>query len=371
MTVYNEAWLYNLYIREQADEALYEEAIPQERYQALYAATGTAFYTPNIFVRIGLGFGVFIITLFSCGLLALMFSAVLRDSDHIDGFLSFLCLVTGSACLFFALHFIRTRNDYNSGRDNMLVWLSVVSYYSAVVTMLPHGTSNSLLSFMGCIMALVAGFVFMDTLMSVIALLCLLLFIYFACSGWGQAVASFVMMGVSWAVYYVLTGMERLYPIFRNCIYYLRLVALLTLYAAGNYYMLSKAAVRFQDNTYVVIGGPLGIFYWIWTLGLPVAYIAIGIVRKHLMLVRTGALLVIAGILTFRYFHSLLPAEIALTLGGIICILLASVLLTRLKEPKYGFTAQRGFSGYDKKSVELLLEDKMTKPAGDDNKHQE
>lgn len=369
--MYNKQWLYNLYVRQQADEALYKGAIDEEAYKTIYRAKPAGFYTPNIFVRIGMGIAVFIMALFGLGLISLVFLTG-DGGEHIEQVFGVLMLLLSGACLFIAIQMIRDRHDYNSGRDNMLIWLSGTGIFSGIV-LVSHGDSSFSVAY-SVLAMLISGslaVLFFDMLMSVLAFLSLLACIYFICTKGGevgQGIASFAIMGVSGVMYYLLTPVERLKPLFRNCIYYVRLVALLTLYAAGNYYVVCRAATGFAPYTQGSITGGLSIFFWACTFGIPLVYLAIGIRKKELMLIRTGALLIVAGVLTFRQYHSVLPAEIALSIGGIIAIAVAYKLLVSLRDGKAGFTAQKGFAGHEKKAIELLLEDRLLNNK-DENRH--
>jgi hypothetical protein len=369
--MYNKEWLYNLYVRQQADEALYEGAIDEEAHKAIYRAKPAPFYTPNIFVRIGMGIAVFIMALFGLGFISLVFLTS-DGGEHVEQVFGVLVLLLAGSCLFIGVQMIQNRHDYNSGRDNMLLWLAGLGTFAGIV-LITHGDASYPVAY-SLLAMLIAGtlaFVFIDMLMSVLAFLALLSLIYLVCGkagAVGQGIASFAIMGVSGVVYYLLTPAERLRPLFRNCFYYVRLVALLTLYAAGNYYIVCKAATGFSGYTEATITGGLGIFFWVCTFGIPLVYLAIGIRKRELMLMRAGALLLVAGVLTFRQYHSVLPAEIALSVGGIICIVIAYWLLNYLENGRAGFTAQKGFAGYDKKAIELLLEDRLLNNK-DENRH--
>jgi hypothetical protein len=87
-------------------------------------------------------------------------------------------------------------------------------------------------------------------------------------------------------------------------------------------------------------GIPLGWLFWILTLFIPLLYIAAGIRNKDSILIRSGLILVFAGVLTFRNYHHILATEIALVLGGILLTLIAYGLTRYLKYPKHGFSSE-------------------------------
>jgi uncharacterized membrane protein len=56
------------------------------------------------------------------------------------------------------------------------------------------------------------------------------------------------------------------------------------------------------------------------------------------MFLRIGLILIAAMILTIRYYYSIIPLEVAMTIFGSILLLLSYALIKFLKQPKFGFT---------------------------------
>ena len=53
---------------------------------------------------------------------------------------------------------------------------------------------------------------------------------------------------------------------------------------------------------------------------------------------RVGLLLIAAMIFTIRYYHSIVPYEVAMSIGGTVLLILSYALISYLKQPKFGFT---------------------------------
>jgi hypothetical protein len=83
---------------------------------------------------------------------------------------------------------------------------------------------------------------------------------------------------------------------------------------------------------------PGGWIFWIPTVLLPFIYIFKGIQRKDIILLRTGLLFIAAIICTIRYYHHLAPLEVAMTIGGLIMVLIAYAITKYLTPAKHGFT---------------------------------
>jgi uncharacterized membrane protein YgcG len=68
-------------------------------------------------------------------------------------------------------------------------------------------------------------------------------------------------------------------------------------------------------------------------------YCVYGLARKNRLFLRTGLICVLLAIATIRYFHSFLPAEIGLTLGGILLCSLAVAMIRMFKTERHGITS--------------------------------
>ncbi len=118
-----------------------------------------------------------------------------------------------------------------------------------------------------------------------------------------------------------------------------QLISLLTLYAAGNYFVVSMLSSLLHNSpSDINVSLPFSWFFWLWTILLPFVYVLLGIKNKNLMLLRIGLLLVVLAGLTFRMIFHLLPTEYALVLSGTVLPVVAIVLIKYLKTPKNGFT---------------------------------
>lgn len=83
---------------------------------------------------------------------------------------------------------------------------------------------------------------------------------------------------------------------------------------------------------------PYAFVFYFFTVLLPPAYIYLGLKQKDRLLFRIGLLLIVASILTIRHYHSVLPVEIAFTMGGAVLIGLSYGLIRWLQTPRNGFT---------------------------------
>lgn len=68
-------------------------------------------------------------------------------------------------------------------------------------------------------------------------------------------------------------------------------------------------------------------------------------------------MLVAPAIFTIRYYHPILPTELALTFGGMILLAVVYSIIRYLKKPKFGFTyAENSNAGdMDRMKIESLI----------------
>src|ERR1019366_1743404 len=247
-----------------------------------YKAKEVKFYTPNFFVKIGLALLTLVICSFAMGLIALMFSF---HSPQV--LLIFMGIVTYVA----AEILISQKAHYNSGVDNMLVWMAALFLCLGISWGMGGGPyEDSIFSFLTFIICFVLAARFADTLLSIAATIALLCFVFFSYQHTGalaKATTPFIIMIVSAAIYFVSAIMANSpgLLLYRYCLKCVNVVALLALYASGNYYLVKELSnemfhlgLRLQDPL------PMGWFFWSWTFFVPLIYIGMGIRNKNITL---------------------------------------------------------------------------------------
>ncbi|MEO7766927.1 MAG: hypothetical protein ABIS01_05855, partial [Ferruginibacter sp.] len=127
--------------------------------------------------------------------------------------------------------------------------------------------------------------------------------------------------------------------LYYNCVKVLSISALVSLYFSGNYYVVKEAGTALL-NLDVAKNGDLPIkwLFWLFTIVIPFVYIARGIQKKDIILIRIGLLLVAMIVFTIRYYYTIAPIELIMVLAGLILLAFSYGLTHYLKVPKYGFT---------------------------------
>jgi hypothetical protein len=369
MISYNKKWLYALHVRKQADEALHEGLIDDSTHKAIYQKHPAGFYTPNFFVRVGLGLLAIVITVFGTGLLELMTQANGQ---------TWIFVLTGVGCIAAAETIIQTKKHYNSGLDTTLVWLAAVFMWSAFLMGIETRTwydnsptrvdyTDVKLSMAGLVIAAALAIRYADMLLSIAATVCLILLVFFICqhgSGLMKNITPFILIVLVGAIYMAAERARKTQALlfYHNCLLCVRITALVAFYASGNFYMVNE--LRENNEVNHTSMGAIGWFFWAWTIALPLAYIAAGIRRRNIILVRVGIPLVAVAVLTFRYYHHVMAPEVALMLGGVVLIIVSYLLMKHLRTPKGGFTFQPETFVKDTPDIGRLITGELVKNAG-------
>jgi hypothetical protein len=336
MIAYNRTSLDNLSIRNQAQEAVESGCITGEENKNIGTAYPVNFYTPNIFICVGLFLLTFLIAACSLGLLMLI-SAGSSDS------VSFLLIFFGLVC-YGALEFVvRRRQHYKSGVDYGLLWMSAGLLYSGL-----YFSVNNLTVISQCIIVFAISLLFTlrfaNNVMALFAYTALLTFIFKVADEFHRIVQlflPFILMAVSIAVWLVSVKFyqDKRCRHYKQCITAIKLAALTSFYVAGNYFVAREiGSYMFGVSPYAGTFS-LGWLFWILTVGTPLFYIYQGIRKKDRLFLWTGLALIAAAVFTIRYYYNLMPVEWAFILGGSIMITIAYGLINYFKTPRHGFTS--------------------------------
>jgi len=338
MIAYNTTWLYNLLIRDQADEASNRHCITGGENERIFTTHAVNFYTPNFFVRIGLFILTVVIALFTLGLFLLAFLS--GNDNQIGGLMIFLGVLA-----YISLEVMVAKRHYKSGVDDALLWIapaSIVAGFNimATISYMENAIIIFILSlflfirFINMVIAGIAGIAFISVLF--------LAFIKLGESA--KATAPFVVMITSALLYLFATKMlkKEKYKFYFNGLLLISIIALTGFYIAGNYFVVRETSIAmFNLDLQEGQAIPLGWLFWILTFIIPVIYIARGIQKKDVVLLRVGLALIAAMIFTVRYYYHVMPAETAAVIGGVSLIAISYALIRYLREPKYGFTYKK------------------------------
>lgn len=314
MLAYNKTELDNLEIATAAEKAFKYQYISAAERDSIIAAHPAKLYTPNIFLRIGIFILTTIIAAFSLGLLALM-----SLNQRTDEFFSGLVLFFGIICYAVAELLIKEKHHYKSGADDALIYFSFACICSSIILLTHYEDKERLMALIAAVLGVYFSLRFADMIVTAVAFVAVMYLLYVCLPN------PWVMMILSLGIYLLSIRLNNKY--YTNNIIVLQALSLLTLYAAGNYYIVREVTEQSQD------------IFWVSTVLIPFIYLGLGIYKKDKTLLRIGLVLMAAVVFTIRYYHSIAPLEVVMTLAGAGMIAIAYILTRYLKIPRKGFTS--------------------------------
>ena len=334
MTAYNPDSLKNLFVSEQAEEAYLAECIDDETYKKIILSHPVNFYSPNTFVQIGLGILTVFISMASLGILYMI------AKPHNFYYLFFVFGLLSFAGLEVL---INSNKHYNSGVDNVLLWSASGFTVIGLSGVVDNTLNNELvLSIISLLICTVAALRYSDRIMGIAAFISLYVFLfYFNKSYLPMAAFSFPFILISlsflcWLLFKKLNENKSNF-IYQNLCSVLSITAILAFYFSGNFFLVSELSKEHFQLELSEANKIYKAIFWIWTMAIPILYIWKGIKEKDLIFTRGGILLFAVSVLTFRYYHSILPAEIALITAGVLLMISSYWLMDFLQTPKIGF----------------------------------
>lgn len=337
MISYNSKTLDNLEVQEAAEKALRKQCISAEEFQQIKTAYPVDLYSPNPYIRVGLFILTIIITLFSFGLFCLMF---MQGGERAIGGLTVFFGLAAFGGIEFMVH---EKKHYKSGVDTALMWTSGAAIIGGICVIIRDFPGTLALSLLVLVLATAFVLRFADVVMSIIAFLALLVFVFTALENVSRLVIPFAVMAVSFGVYLAAVKLEKIYTYrhYSTCLQVLQVVSLLTLYLGGNYYVVREmTAYMFYLDLKPGQDIPGALIFWIITVILPPLYIFLGIQKKDRILLRVGLFLIAAIVFTIRNYYAVAPIEVAMTIGGIILIAAAYGVTKFLQPSRNGFTSE-------------------------------
>nr|WP_295864500.1 hypothetical protein [uncultured Chitinophaga sp.] len=354
MIAWSSVTLDNLYIQNEADKAHRQGCISPETQETIRKAHPVDLYTPNPVIRVGLFLLTGIVVAFTSG----FFLLLALSSDTSTGFRAALILAS-LLCIGVLEFAISQKKPYRSGINEALLW-SAVGLFCCGIFIENYDMSESVWALTVLILTVLGTLRYADMVSSAVAYLSFLLLVFWQAMKlpYGTAFMPFLLMGISLAVYLVSSRLVKSTALrhYSDCFTLLRILSLITLYMAGNYYV-----VRETNNMLFMPendpGIPAGWLFWTVTVIIPPLYIYLGARKKDAVLLRTGVILIAMIVFTIRHYHSVMPLESAMALGGLVLTGGAWMLIRYLHTPKNGFTyAPADESGMaDRLKVESLI----------------
>ena len=333
MIAYNNEWLRNLSVRDEATELYHNDCLTKTELNLIETRFPVFFYTPNFFIRIGLFILTAIVLSFSFGLFALLFL------DGMDRLIGAMAIFFGTVAYIGLEYMVKNKNHYRSGADDALLWTAAMLFFGGISYSVNAGPIAYYF-----ITTIISGYFvvrFTNRIMAAVAYFSLLgTFFYIAIrlGVYGKILAPFILMGLSAIIYLIAARLKKSksFILYESCLQVTRICALTGLYLSVNYFIVRELTnAMFDLNLPPDQGIPYGWAFWVFTCLIPLLYLARGIQKKDLLLIRVGLVLVAAIIFTIKSYYFIASIGVIMTLGGIVLAALAYVILKYLKTPRH------------------------------------
>jgi hypothetical protein len=313
MIAYNQQGLDALLTKAAAREWHDKGLLSQEKWQAVQERYVSNFYSPNIFVRIGLAIFCLILLQASMGLVAMV---VKPDSSM--GF-TFFALFWGAVWLLaLELWAIRSARHYGSGIDEMLLYVGLGAIMGSIFSQMPYSTGTLAYFVIAWPFLFVGSLRYLDRLLAAATFICSLGIVMLTINeapGLAIYALPFAGMLFSAAAYFFSRKGQARYEWrhWHGALAVTELLALVAFYASGNYWVVQQAGEQLFQLPAPALGG----LFWVLTFGVPVLYLILGLRRKDRLMLDIGIACTGAAVFTFRYyFHVLPPAWAAVAIGA-------------------------------------------------------
>jgi uncharacterized membrane protein YgcG len=335
-------------IKEKAENWQKKGLISVDKLNDIKAHYLTAFYSPNVFIRIG---AFLFCTLLIYAIFGLFILAGLSSTSA----LSFNALFVGIMCLA-GLELVIHSNHYRSGIDDALLYCGLGFIIGGLMNLmtLDFKTLPFYLTFLPLL--LIAAIRYADSLIAAIVYGFLMAIIALTLQKiWtGDPSVYSVIFAVFAAFMYFLAQKFQANDAFRfwkNNLDVVETLSLIVFYASCNYYVLQQINEVYFENPTVALA-PL---FWFLTFFVPIFYIYQGLKQRNRLLLSVGLLAIAAGVMTFRYYFHVVPMEVAAIVGGAVLLAFAYFSIQYLKRNKTPFTYEEDGSKPFYQQAESLI----------------
>jgi hypothetical protein len=358
LKAYPAAWAQGDAVRTAASHWQQRGLLTPTQRAAIEVAYAAPYYRPNNWIRVVL----FVVTLLGAG--TAMASATIITAAELGPVAYALLTLMGHLLALELL--IKNARHYRSGVDNALLYGALLAWAFLLAYLGRDTDLGSLADFalwrwlVPMLLALLVALVrYADPLVAAtsFAAAFALLGNVLLQSALGLLLLPFGVMAAAIALLLALRQLPTRtdYFYYRSAGLVLRTLGLAVLYLAGNYLV-----VR-EGNAELLGGGgpsaqiPLAPLFYACTAGIPLGYIGLGLRRHDRLLLTLGLLALAFSLFTLRHYRSLLPPEIAATVGGAVLLLGALAALRYLRTPRHGLTAAADAAATPRFNLEAVV----------------
>lgn len=343
MIAYDKNGLDALLIKDTARQWHEKGLLSDEKWQNIRERHPPPFYSPNVFIRIGLAVFCLILLIAAMGL-AFMFV----EPNSMNGAALF-SIFWGVICIFLLeIWAIQSARHFGSGIDDMLLYAGVWTIIGSLWSFLDYDTDPLVYTGLAWPFLLAGSIRYADRMMTAAAYCCSLLIVLLLVhkipklSLYLMPFAGMAFSAAAW--FFARNGQERYaWRHWHGGLAIVEWLALITFYAAGNYWVVQQAGLAFFE----LEQAPLAWFFWLFTFAVPALYLFMGLRRKDRLMLDAGLGAVAAMVFTYRYYFHVMPLAWAAAIGGAILLAVSYFSIRYLRKHTTGYT----YDADDKKSL--------------------
>jgi len=346
MIAYNTTWLDALLTKETARKWYGKGLLSEEKWQMIQEKNPSDFYTPNVFLRIGLAIFTLILLIAAGGFIGM----VLEPSSEI-GF-SLFCLFCGGVCMVvLERRIIQQGRHLKSGMDDMLLYVAIGAILTGLCSFLDYSTPLWVYYSIAWPILLIGTLRYLDRLVGMAAFFCTLGIVLLMVKDIPDLaiyLLPFAGMLVSGVILVLARQGLRRYAWrhWHGILQILELLSLGTFYASGNFWVIQEVGVDFFQMETIAMAS----FFWAFTFLVPFGYIFVGMRSKDRAMLDIGLGCLAAAVFSFRYYYHVMPLAWAAVIGGGVLFLTAFFSIRYLHQAKGGYV-------YDEDAETSLLQE--------------
>ena len=332
MIAYNKTLLENTFLVEEAIDLKKSGFIQESKLNTVKQKLETLKTSRNILVRIGfylLGSFLFSSILGFFSMFTLMNSST---NYHIVGFVYFIIGII-------ILEVICRQNYFRHGLDDSFIIGSQLTFYISIY-FLTYSTIAL------CFSMIMIGFVFALRYVNTISFLVSLIGIVILTGDYLinhtdiSSALPFVLLLIAVGFYFLHQKIKDLKPLYfyQNVMEWFFSFSLLLGYASINYFVVRTLSEDLLHADYTKSDVPFGWIFNILMFLIPIFYVYYALQTKNRTMLYIGGLTFTLSIATFRYYHSIMPAELALILAGSLMFGAVYFIIQKIKTKATGIT---------------------------------
>jgi hypothetical protein len=339
MIVYDKKLLDNLALVDEANSLESAGFISKEQKNLIKKELPAFKRQSNILVRLGFFLLGAFLYLSICGVIALIgFSADSGGSHDFFEYCFYFFTAVGLVCN----EVLANEKYYGHGLDDAFI-LGTILNLGIAIGITTDGYELNIAFFVA-----ITSFVmykrylhFLSLLVFCIAAAAVLFYAMFEFGDSGLTILPFVIMLVAAGFYFftkrILKNIKEVY--YYNGVLLANSFCLVLFYLSCNYLIVRELSVEFLG--YEVLHRsdiPFAIFFYAFTFIVPIVYLAQALKTRDRIMLWISFLAIGFSIYTIRFYYSVLPIEVALTLGGLVLFAIAYFSIRKLKNNEVGLT---------------------------------